>query len=369
MILVFLLYRGLSQSRKPERYKKQYNYQPHSIKQQMNSVSLKDIPIPMQEVSLRPVIPPELVHFHLISLKESDQKTMEQIVKITQSIPRPHPMLHSLSKGVDDSEELYQLVKSDPVIAAKILQTVNSASIYLTHKITRLNHAILYLGTIMIKNIALQCVISTNMPTKDKQLNLAFEKIWANGFLASSLAFIFAKNLGFENAAELATQTLLTYIGNLAIITYQPQLAYIFSEKVSLFERVRIEQQELGTHSALVGSQLALEWKLPQEIIEGIRNNLIPLGVVPEQCELQGENLRNIVLCYVCCRTSELIMDKELNDIADVNLLDDALLELFYLPEYVRMAELQQIFTLLHKPAVRNEANKLIQKIGGPSTI
>ncbi len=115
------------------------------------------------------IVPQALLDFHLISKEECKQKIVEEILAITQSLPRPHPMLRALTKEIEDSEKLYHLVKSDPEIAAKILQTVNSAGFYLTQNITRLNHAILYLGTNMVKNIALQCVINTQeQPSESK---------------------------------------------------------------------------------------------------------------------------------------------------------------------------------------------------------
>jgi HD-like signal output (HDOD) protein len=311
--------------------------------------------------------PAELTNFALITdLAESDQPLIDKIVEITQSMPRPHSMLRSLTHEIENSDKLYDLVKSDPEIAAKILQAVNSSGFYLTQKITRLNHAILYLGTNMVKSIALQCIITTRPHSTDKDLALVLKKIWAHGFLASSLAFLFAKNLNLNNADELATQTLLAYIGNLAIISYKPELAHCFIENKSLFERVQIEQAELGVNSAVIGGALAASWQLPQELILGIHDNLMPLGIPPAQSELPVEHLRAIVLCYICCRAAEIIFKDNLLDIADVHLLNQEQMELFYLPEYINMTGLQQFLSLQQKPTFRNEANKLIEKIKNP---
>lgn len=322
-------------------------------------------PIPNEATPVN--LPTELSNFTLITdLAESEQPIIDKIVEITQSIPRPHSMLKALTHEIENSDKLYELVKSDPEIAAKILQTVNSSGFYLTQKITRLNHAILYLGTNMVKNIALQSIITTRPQSTNKELTLVLKRIWANGFLASSLAFLFAKNLNFKNADELATQTLLAYIGNLAIISYKPELAHCYIENKSLFERVQIEQAELGVNSALVGGALAAAWQLPQELILGIQDNLMPLGVPPEQSELPVEYLRSIVLCYLCCRAAEIIFKDSLSDIADVHLLNQEQMELFYLPEYINITSLQRFLSLQQKPSFRNEANKLIEKIKDP---
>lgn len=370
VILLFLIFHYLV---KPELINSQKNQKPG------NKSTKRFIPIQIdvyqtsnkKASSNNPPIevlpPPELLHFNLLTeIPESEQAVVDKIVEITQSMPRPHPMLKALTQEIENSDKLYGLVKSDPEIAAKILQSVNSASFYLTQKITRLNQALLYMGTNMVKNIALQCIITTPPRPMDKELSIVFKKIWSYGFLASSLTFLFAKNLNIANADELATQTLLSYIGNIAIVSYKPELAYCFLQNRSLFERVQMEQSELGVNSAMVGGALAASWNLPQELVAGIQNHLIPLGVPPEQCELPQEYLRDIVLCYMCCRAAEIIFKEDLQDIADVHLLNQEQMDLFYLPEYIHVTGLQQFLSLQQKPTFRNEMNKLIQRVNNP---
>lgn len=309
-------------------------------------------------------IPQQLIDFHLINEGECEQTDLDLIFEIVKSIPQPHSMLRAITKGeIEQTEQLFQLVKKDPEIANKILEAVNSSGFYLTQKITQLNHAILYLGGNTVKNIALQCIIRTPPSKEDPRLTYAFNKIWSTAFLASSLTFLFAKNLELRNASELATQTLLAYIGNLAILSYKPHLAYCFSESLSLFERVQVEQKELRLNSALVGAELASIWKLSQPIIDSIKNNLIPLNVPPALCTLPVDFLHDIVLNYSCCRIAEEVINKGILDIGEVNLLNTEQMELFYLNEYINKTELNSLLFLQKKPAFRREANKLIEKI------
>jgi HD-like signal output (HDOD) protein len=304
----------------------------------------------------------QLDNFQLLQLEESDQKTLAKMQNVIQSIPRPHPMIRSLLAS-NNSEDLYKLVKSDAFIAAKVLQEINSGQFYLSKKITRLNHAILYLGANTIKNIAFQCLMNTTSAVKDKELKRALEKIWAHGFLASSLAYVFAKNLGLTDAAELGTQALLSYVGNLAILYYDPSLSRSFDKDIMLLERLTIEQQSLHTNAALVGSQLAKAWNLPDVLINSIHDSLLPLATPAAQCTLQGSYLRNIVLCYLSCRVGELILEHEMDDITKLDLFDEDLIELYYLPDYFQMTGLNTIYNLLTKPAIQREINKLIKNM------
>lgn len=321
------------------------------------------LPPPAQVIKENEAAPEDLAEFRLIIKEECEEATLEEIVAITQSMPRPHSMLKSLTKEIDNPEKLFALVKSDPEIAAKVLQTVNSAGFYLTQKITRINHALFYLGTNMVKNIALQCVINTKSPKGDKVLAEALKRVWANSFLASTLAFSFGKNLGLTNTAEVATQALLSYIGNLAILSYKPELATTYLQTPTLFERIQLEQQELGVNSALVGSELARHWELPEELITGIKNSFIPLNLPAIECNLPVDNLRSLVFCYFCCRMAELIITNKIDDIATINWQDPEHREFFYLIGYLYKTNLQDILSLQHRPDFRNEINKLLQKI------
>ncbi|MDX1837039.1 HDOD domain-containing protein [Legionella taurinensis] len=366
MILVVIFYVGV----KPQkRDRKSPLYRSSSLLPQEARLIIPspELPVPTVIAPSPALTPPaELAAFHLITRSECHPEVVDNIIKMTQSMPRPHPLLKALTSNLDNPEKLYQVVKSDAEIAAKILRTVNSGGFYLTKKITHLNYAILYLGSNMVKNIALQCVMKANVQSSDKRLNQALKTIWAQGFLASSLALPLAKQLGLSHAAELGTRALLAYIGNLAIITYKPQLAYYLIENYSLFERTKIEQQELGLNASIVGSELAQAWQLPQEIVDGIRHHLLPLGVPPPHHPIGGDALRDCLVTYVCCRAAEMIINQGLNDVGELNLRDERFLELFYLSDYLNQADLQACLDLPQKQVFRSEVNKLIQKIERP---
>lgn len=315
------------------------------------------------ELSEPKEIPNVLANFHLIGAEETDPRKLKEILEQSESMARPHPIINALSTGVDSPEKLYQMLKTDPEIAAKILQTVNSPMFSLTQKITRLNHAIMYLGVNMVKDIAMQCAVQDKFTSSDNDFNLAIQKIWSYGFLASSLTFIMAKHLGFKQASELTTKALFAYIGDLAIISYQPSMADAFSKNQSLFERVKKEQKRWSTNSAIVGSELARRWDLPDEIVQGIQDNLIPMAIPPADCHWPAGRLADSVLCYLCCRCAELMINKKIKDIAQVNLLEEDLIELTYLPEYIKKAGLQDFFRLQQQSSFRIEANKFIPGI------
>ncbi len=307
-------------------------------------------------------LPNWLNDFQLIFPKATDKDVTLRIIEITKNVPRPHPILKSLTREIS-SEQLYELLIADAEIAAKILQAVNSAAFCLEQEVISLNFAIIYMGMNLVRDIALKIALS-NMDSYTPKQNKAFKNIWASGFLGSCISTLLARSIGLRNTTEIATQTLLSLIGDIAIVSYQPHFAELYTDNIPFLERIIIEQQELGTNAALIGERLAIEWDLPNTLAERIRYSLTPLSVPAAESPLTGENLQSVVLSYVASRISELIILK--NDgmkFDNKNFLTLDCPEFFYLQDYLKLAEMTKIETFINSSHFTRELNQFINRI------
>ena len=82
----------------------------------------------------------ELFEFVLIRNITDGQRT--EIESEIQNIRKPHPLLGSLVGNITDSKALYDLVRTDPELVAKIINVANSPLFGLSQPITTVNHAI-----------------------------------------------------------------------------------------------------------------------------------------------------------------------------------------------------------------------------------
>ena len=80
-------------------------------------------PSPAIQTETTPLVAPAaLSNFNLITdLAEYEQPLVDKIVEITQAMPRPHSMLRVLTHEIENSEKLYELVKSQREKNNKIL--------------------------------------------------------------------------------------------------------------------------------------------------------------------------------------------------------------------------------------------------------
>ena len=274
-------------------------------------------------------------------------------------------MLLPLTQGGFEPHELFDLIKTDAEMTAKILNAVNSPLFSLRQPITNINHAIIFLGVTQVKNIALQFAVQNNMEFQNKAQNEAYKKLWAASYLASSFCLILAKEMNEENPAELSTHCLLSYLGDLAILSYKPSVADFYLDDCTLFERTKIFQKDIGINTAIIGKNLARQWQLPKSIETGIENSLLSLTNSTADNRFSNQQLRHIFICYISCRLGDLVAFGGLRDISKVaelsfEALGDA--EFYYTQDNIKEADLGQINALLSDASFRKKINKIIEQ-------
>jgi hypothetical protein len=309
-------------------------------------------------------MPTEFLEFQLLLPEKLNTEQKQIIEEINQEFRKPHPLLIPLIQGGFEPNELFDLIKTDAEMTAKILNAVNSPLFSLRQPITNINHAIIFLGITEVKNIALQRAVEHNLKLTDKTQNEAYKKLWTASYLASAFCLILAQEMKEESPAELSTRCLLSYLGDLAILSYRPSIASFYLDDCSLFERTKMFQTEFGINSAIIGKNLALQWKLPKSIEIGIENSLSSLTNSTVDDGLSTEQLRHILLCYISCRLGDLVAFGGLRDLSNLKALNfEATGEVgfYYTPENLKKTGLDKVNTLITDTNFRKKIKKVIE--------
>jgi len=310
-------------------------------------------------------IPTDFLTFKLFFSDTVDAKQQQTVVDISQSFRKPHPLLLPLTQGAFEPNELFDLIKTDAEMTVKILNAVNSPLFSLRQPITNINHAIIFLGITQVKNIALQFAVQSNMTFTDKAQNEAYKKLWAASYLASSFCLLLAKEMNEENPAELSTHCLLSYLGDLAVLSYKPSMAGFYLDDYTLFERTKIFQTSLGINTAVVGKHLVQQWQLPKSIETGIDYSILPLADGMAGKALSNEQLRHTLLCYLSCRLGDLVAFGGVRDVAKINKLSFESLgevEFYYTQKQLAETGLEKINDLIADASFRKKLNKIIEQ-------
>lgn len=319
----------------------------------------------LKKEELKADVPEDFLAFNVFSSNMLDREQKNVIADICQSFKKPHPLLLPLTQRSFEPNELFELIKADTEMTAKVLHAVNSPLYGLEKPITNVNHAIIFMGVGKVKDIALQCAMQEGMSFTDKNQNEAYNKIWKAGYLASAFCNLFAKELGVNNASELATHCLLSYLGDLAILSYKPKLAGFYLDDFTLFERTKVFQDNLGTNAAMIGKSLAQEWQLPSSIETAIEHSILPLTDNMVNTELSDEKLRQILLCYLSSRLADLVAFSGLSDVPDIDEVSyDELrkVEFYYTQINIQNSGFGKMNDVIRNPSFRNKLNGIIAK-------
>jgi HD-like signal output (HDOD) protein len=289
--------------------------------------------------------------FYELSLTKTLKPDIKQKIKASiQTIRKPHPLLHKLTTIDPDPKKLYEIIRTDPELVAKVINVANSPLFGLSKPITNVNHAVVYLGVIQVKNIATHFALQEAISFENETQKRAYEKIWSASYLASSIALFVGKDLGFDNPAELSTRCQLSYLGDISIIFAQANTSNLYLKNSSLFERIMQSQKLIGADAAMVGELLASQWRLPQSLTDGIAHSLLPFTNQFDEFELSQEQIQAILLCYFCCRIADSIIFSNSETVLsnkEFTYEKHGLAEFYYFEEQLKLHKLDRLLTLI----------------------
>ncbi len=205
-----------------------------------------------------------------------DPASLKQIISMIDLFPdlpvHVHEILRIVSDYDSDAKEVERLASSDPVMATKILNAVNSAYYGLSKKTDNIKLAIVLLGYGEIRNIALKCGVSSVMGSGGDYKGYSTRALWRHSYIVSVCAEMFEQDKDSDRAGILLTLGLLHDIGkyalcNAAIIMRKKRIRLTgVKSPVECPYVLEKEQALFGTNHAIIGSMIAKKWGLSKRI-------------------------------------------------------------------------------------------------------
>ena len=308
-------------------------------------------------------IPEALNDFELARLDTLDSHAKAQVARICDAMPAPSPITRQLATGLDTPEALKEAVVSDVGLTAAILRAVNSAAFALASPITSVQHAITYLGVMVVKGLVAQAALATDVESGTPEQSAALRRVWRSAFFASAFAQILAQELGEERPSVLATKSLFFNLGDVALLSGVEIAWEWYGEGVTLVDRIRAQQAACGGNTAIVGAELATLWNLPEDLAEAIEQGYVLLATPPEEHVMEAQALRENLIVYLAGRFGDRVAYFGLRDLADLAVEDSDDPSLFFLPAHLQSTGLERVMGVLADPAFRRKANHFISTI------
>lgn len=206
-----------------------------------------------------------------IERSDIEQRILEAIDRMP-AFPRSVERILLLTRDIDcDPRAIVEVLESDPVMAARVLRTINSAFYALSRPISSMDHAVVMLGINTIKNLALAISTMGMMPVRNPS-GFDTAAYLRHSLSVAGIARLVAYRLDDADPSEAYIAGLLHDFGKILFATHLPRE---FSAALDLSEDENLplylaEREIIGIDHAYAGALMADKWKLPQELGECI---------------------------------------------------------------------------------------------------
>ena len=221
--------------------------------------------------------------FDMHSQAKARSKNSELAQAVIQKIPKlPIATISLLNKLMDDStstNEVVELVKSDPSLTSVLLKTLNSEDYTFEEKISDVNHAVALLGFVGVHQIVMSQSLRRSLPTTP-----VFQKSYLRALEISHIAFAISQASGIGKPGEMATIGLVHELGNIVIELLRQQNPKL-ENLIDFFD------------TSVIGAQLLKTWNLPESIWQAIEYQDFPEFAPPEK--IPDAPLSTIAVIYL----------------------------------------------------------------------
>lgn len=194
-------------------------------------------------------------------------------------------LIHMLEDENSSFQEFEEVIKMDPTLVLRVLRLVNSAYYALRTKITSVSEAIAFIGIDNLRNLividALKHLFSKTSGTGTFSKN----QLWLHCATVSICCQMIAERIFTQKGENAFLCGILHDIGLIVEDQIAPDLFREFCMTFNPEKQVITEQEYfiMGTDHQMIGALLAEDWRLSEDIRQGIgRHHNCMTDVAPE---------------------------------------------------------------------------------------
>ncbi len=203
-------------------------------------------------------------------IKKAARSILKDEIKHLQLVPSVAIKLLNLTN--DDNtriENLSRIIETEPVLAAKILNQVNSAAYALPNKMTSINRAVTMLGFSAVRQLAINLLFYNKLIHYNSTQSFDLLFFWQHCLYVASLSKRIAIALKHPDPDLVYTGGLLHDIGKVVLETYGRMTYSDFICSIGGNKHSNIEEEHnfFGITHTEMGQVFCQEWQLPTSIM------------------------------------------------------------------------------------------------------
>lgn len=201
--------------------------------------------------------------------------------------------------------ELSRMVTSDPVLAAKILNTVNSPYYGMPQKVDSIGHALLLLGIVQLREILYRNGLLQLFRTEDPVQNELAETLWKHATLTSICASHLHSLYNGLDRGTLFTMGLLHDIGKLIL------LKWAGAERYPRSLAIGEEEAAFGIHHAIVGRMALENWGFSDLMVSVIQQHHAPSLCDANGLDMDGQQKKYLMVLFFADQLAKLMLSEQ----------------------------------------------------------
>jgi HD-like signal output (HDOD) protein len=177
-------------------------------------------------------------------------------------------LVSEMNKEHPSLDLMVRLISSETAMAAKVMQTVNSAFYGLRSPVTDIRRAVTLLGLKNIRNLALAYGTMAAIPKPEDDL-FDHEAFWSDSLLRAHLAHTFAEAMLPGQGDDAFTASLLADVAIPILLSiWSDYYTPVVAEWLNTPKRLsQIEREHFGWDHAQAGAWIVRSWRFPDEIV------------------------------------------------------------------------------------------------------
>ena len=192
------------------------------------------------------------------------------------SLPQIYFQINDVINDPESSfGDVAEVISNDTSLSVRLLKIVNSSLYQFPSKIDTISHAIAVIGTRQLRDLALATMVLTAFEGKF----IDMKSFWQHSVGCGVAAWVIALNCAEANPERYYLTGILHDVGRLIIFENHPEKAREIMQRCHAENKIayEVEREILGFDHGQVGAALLIEWNLPSNLAEVIKNHHSPL--------------------------------------------------------------------------------------------
>jgi len=257
---------------------------------------------------------------HIVDAVMAEVKALKNFRSVHRQLQK---MIHDPALQI--GSELSKMVTSDPVLAAKILNTVNSPYYGMPQKVDSVGHALLLLGIVQLREILYRNGLLKLFRSEDPVQNEIVEALWRHATLTSiCTSHLHGLYAGLDRGT-LFTMGLLHDIGKLIL------LKWVGAERYSCGPTIDEEDAVFGINHAIIGRMALESWGFSDLMVSVIEQHHAPSLCEANGLDMDAQKKKYLIVLFFADQLAKLMLNgEESSDIRP------------FLPSYLPMIDCQR---------------------------